>query len=464
MKRKLAFWRGLRTSESQAQRLIGRLYSEAILGNRVVVGAIETAEKAIAASDSVEAAGESLARWDIGAAVARGAVAGVGGFSTLLVAVPASVASSWLLCMRLAFAIAHLGGHDVWEPATCNRAFACVTGDAQPAGVVDAGVVDAAGASAAVDAEAARVARALQLQAASGDSSSHGGLDLAAAPLGQQPEPEQEQEDDDADSPTLTVTPITETGVAVAAVQVGEAVVIAAAERAAEAAAMQAAKQAATTVFQTQLATQLELAAAKGLSGASAQSFATAAAERSAGKALEAVYQVQLAEQAGARLATAAGARSWASMLPLVGAAITGAIEGVSAAAVARRAKASFILECLPVLEAKQCSWCQAVSDHHREFSRAVGRDLYKCDGCAGTTAVCVVYGCARMAKGGKWRTDRWCQWCQGSDTGRAATKLFAQTADIYGKRKPAEPGSPEGPVGGAMPMWTVRGGELIVE
>ena len=45
----------------------------------------------------------------------------VGGFATLLVAVPASVASSWLLCLRLAFAIAHLGGHDVFEPVRCVR-------------------------------------------------------------------------------------------------------------------------------------------------------------------------------------------------------------------------------------------------------------------------------------------------------------------------------------------------------
>eukprot|EP01043_Picozoa_sp_COSAG02_P090245 COSAG02_NODE_27124_length_616_cov_1.330754_1_plen_117_part_01 len=41
VKRKLSFWRNLHTSESKAQRLIGRLYVEAILGNRVVSGAVE---------------------------------------------------------------------------------------------------------------------------------------------------------------------------------------------------------------------------------------------------------------------------------------------------------------------------------------------------------------------------------------------------------------------------------------
>jgi hypothetical protein len=31
--------------------------------------------------------------------------------------------------MRLAFAIAHLGGHDVFHPAVCNLAFAALTGE-----------------------------------------------------------------------------------------------------------------------------------------------------------------------------------------------------------------------------------------------------------------------------------------------------------------------------------------------
>jgi hypothetical protein len=53
----------------------------------------------------------------------------VGGFTTMLVAVPASVAASWLMGMRLAFAIAHLGGHDIYEPSVCNLAFAAMTGE-----------------------------------------------------------------------------------------------------------------------------------------------------------------------------------------------------------------------------------------------------------------------------------------------------------------------------------------------
>lgn len=238
----------------------------------------------------------------------------------------------------------------------------------------------------------------------------------------------------------------------------------------AEAAALAAARQASLNVFQAQFATQLELAAARGLSGASAQSFATMAAERSAGKALETVYQVQLAEQAGARLASAAGTRSWASVLPIVGAAITGALEGATAAAVARRAKETFIDGCAGMYDAKLCSWCGTSTSHKREASRAVGRDLYKCGACGGKTALCIVYGCDRMAKGGTWRTDQFCKWCaEGSDV-REATTLFAQTQDIYGNKRELSLSSnaDEQPTDGfaevtsSVPMWSTRTGEQI--
>ena len=101
-------------------------------------------------------------------------------------------------------------------------------------------------------------------------------------------------------------------------------------------------------------------------------SSANAAAERSASKALEAVYQRELAERAGARLAAAAGANSWASVLPLIGAAISGAVEGATATAVARRAKMMFIDSCAATLPQRECSWCGAACDQLRAASAAL--------------------------------------------------------------------------------------------
>lgn len=94
------------TSVGKGDQLVGMLYNEAIVGNVVTKGAIQLAEEARSAcGGDIEQAVTYLAKWDISGAFARGAVAGVGGFTTMLVAVPASVAASWLLGMRLAFAV-----------------------------------------------------------------------------------------------------------------------------------------------------------------------------------------------------------------------------------------------------------------------------------------------------------------------------------------------------------------------
>lgn len=164
------------------------------------------------------------------------AVAGVGGFTTLLVTVPAAVASSWLLCLRLAFAVAHLGGHDLYAPDTCNRAFACVTGDPSPAPSEDGGgtAMEVAGTVVAVaDGEAAAIADQ-NLAATAGTAT--------VAVVGQ----------------------VTET--------VAGQLATVAAERAAEVAAMSAAQSMAKGVFQEQFGRQLELQLAKGLSDAVARS------------------------------------------------------------------------------------------------------------------------------------------------------------------------------------------------
>ncbi len=94
------------TMVGNSDKLIGMLYNEAILGNSVTKGAIQLADEAReACGGDTERAVSYLAKWDVSGAFARGAVTGVGGFTTMLVAVPASVAASWLLGMRLAFAV-----------------------------------------------------------------------------------------------------------------------------------------------------------------------------------------------------------------------------------------------------------------------------------------------------------------------------------------------------------------------
>jgi hypothetical protein len=58
VRRKVQYWKGLRCSDSRAQRLIGALYTEAIRGNKVLDGAVALADKALAAAAEAGAAGQ----------------------------------------------------------------------------------------------------------------------------------------------------------------------------------------------------------------------------------------------------------------------------------------------------------------------------------------------------------------------------------------------------------------------
>jgi len=130
MKHKLQFWQRFNSSESEEEkekiskgdRAIGMLYREAIAGTAVTNGAVQQAEEALAAcGGDVGQAVTHLALWDVSGAFVRGGIAGVGGFTTMLVAVPASVAASWLMGMRLCVFIAFSARFQHTSLTFCSR-------------------------------------------------------------------------------------------------------------------------------------------------------------------------------------------------------------------------------------------------------------------------------------------------------------------------------------------------------
>lgn len=58
---------------------------------------------------------ESLINWETTKNFSTGFIAGLGGFVTLPVTIPASLGASWILQMRMAAAIARIYGHDLKE-------------------------------------------------------------------------------------------------------------------------------------------------------------------------------------------------------------------------------------------------------------------------------------------------------------------------------------------------------------
>jgi hypothetical protein len=115
--------------------------------------------------------------------------------------------------------------------------------------------------------------------------------------------------------------------------------------------------------------------------------------------ALERLTQQELAEAAGIKLATAGAGRSLAKAIPLIGAAISGAVESYTAEQVARRAKESFAPGDAEVVA--ECSWCLRTVPHVRTRVGTMARDAFQCSACSNKTLHCTAAGCERMARGG---------------------------------------------------------------
>jgi hypothetical protein len=100
-------------TERMASQLVQRLVDAGVDGVGPLDPALEVAESARAKAGSVEAAVDDVVRSHRRLAAAGGFVAGVGGFVTSVVALPANVAGFYVVATRMVAAVAHLRGYDL---------------------------------------------------------------------------------------------------------------------------------------------------------------------------------------------------------------------------------------------------------------------------------------------------------------------------------------------------------------
>ena len=105
-------------------------YDRALDGLPGAESAEELANDYLAENRSRREAADSLVRWQVAKSSASGAATGLGGFATMPLTVPAGLASSLYVQLRMVAAIAHLGGYDVRADQTKTLAFLCLCGDA----------------------------------------------------------------------------------------------------------------------------------------------------------------------------------------------------------------------------------------------------------------------------------------------------------------------------------------------
>jgi hypothetical protein len=134
----LDFWRGLAEDPSNATLLLNSLLRVALKGNPDIMldGARELADRHVAPITArhaatpreMHAACESMIAWQSAANFGAGFAAGLGGLITLPVTVPATLAATITTSLRLAFAVAIVGGHDPMRPQVAAAAISAALG------------------------------------------------------------------------------------------------------------------------------------------------------------------------------------------------------------------------------------------------------------------------------------------------------------------------------------------------
>jgi len=125
---KVQWWKQMNSSKEKSQILLRNLYISSIIGNSTFHGAIETAEKYSSCCINMETAVASLIKWQSSINFGTGFVTGFGGFAAMPITVPTAMLATWMTSARLAFAIAHVCGHDIWAPKICNGVLHCIVG------------------------------------------------------------------------------------------------------------------------------------------------------------------------------------------------------------------------------------------------------------------------------------------------------------------------------------------------
>ena len=101
-------------------------YEKALEGVPGLDSSIEMAEKYLKQEGSLHDKANSLIRWQNAKAATSGFLTGIGGFTTLPVAIPANLASVLYIQIRMIAAIAHIGGYKLRDEKVKTLVYFCL--------------------------------------------------------------------------------------------------------------------------------------------------------------------------------------------------------------------------------------------------------------------------------------------------------------------------------------------------
>lgn len=127
-------------SPEKMQEVLDWTYDKAVQGIPGMGSAIDLAEDYMTGSGTIEDKINSLIRWQNTKAGSAGFVAGLGGLITLPVALPANIASTIYIQIRMVAAVAHMAGHDVKHDKVKTLIYLCLLGNSMNEVAKDFGI------------------------------------------------------------------------------------------------------------------------------------------------------------------------------------------------------------------------------------------------------------------------------------------------------------------------------------
>ena len=109
--------------------ILNWIYEKVLIGLPGMGTPIDLAHDYEKEEGTLEGKVNSLIRWQISKTATTGFITGIGGITTLPFAIPADIASSYYIELRMIAAIAHLGGYDINDDKVKSLIYLCLVGE-----------------------------------------------------------------------------------------------------------------------------------------------------------------------------------------------------------------------------------------------------------------------------------------------------------------------------------------------
>ena len=120
--------------------VLDSIYNQTLVGLPGSVSVRDLAEDFLSESGTLEEKVDSLIRYQIAKCSATGFLTGLGGLLTLPIAIPADVGVNLYVQMRMASAIAHMGGYDLSHDKVRTFVYVALCGNSAKEVLKDAGI------------------------------------------------------------------------------------------------------------------------------------------------------------------------------------------------------------------------------------------------------------------------------------------------------------------------------------